>query len=101
MTAASPDGQGLWLGDTRVLSEFHLLVDGREPEAIDLRGSAGSLEVETAAGGLRIGRERYVDGGLHERITITKRSSSSVHSTVPVQLAADPAALLAARGIVP
>jgi len=100
MTAASPDGHGLWLGDTRLLSEFHLLVNGREPEAIDLRGSPGSLEFETAAGEMRIGRERYVDGGLHERIRITNRSSSSVHSTVAVELAADHAAMLAVRGIV-
>ncbi len=100
MTAASPDGHGLWLGDTRVLSELHLVVDGREPEAIDLRGSPGSLEFETAAGDLRIARERYVDGGLHERITITNRSSSSVHSTVALELAADHAAMLAVRGIV-
>ncbi len=100
MTAANSDGHGLWRGDTRVLSEFHLLVDGREPEAIDVRGSPGSLEFETAAGDLRIGRERYVDGGLHERITITNRSSSSIHSSIALELAADHAAMLAVRGIV-
>ena len=100
MTAASPDGHGLWHGDTRVLSELHLLVDGHEPEAIELRGSQGSLEFEVAAGDLRITRERYVDEGLHERVTITNRASSSVNSTVALELAADNAAMLAVRGIV-
>ena len=100
MTAASPDGHGLWLGDTRVLSELHLLVDGREPEAVDLKGSPGSLHFETAAGDVRVARERYVDGGLHERITITNQSPSALHPTVEVELAADHAAMLAVRGIV-
>jgi glycogen debranching enzyme len=100
MTAASPDGQGLWLGDTRVLSEFRLLVDGREPEALELKGSPGSLHFETAVGDLLVARERYVNDGLHERITITNPASSPVHSSVAVELAADHAAMLAVRGIV-
>ncbi len=100
MTAASPDGHGLWLGDTRVLSEFHLLIDGREPEAVDLKGLPGSLYFETAAGDLRVARERYIDRGLHERITITNASSSALHRTVGLELAADHAAMLAVRGIV-
>jgi len=100
MTAASPDGHGLWLGDTRVLSEFRLLVDGCEPEALGLKGSPGSLHFETAVGDLHVARERYVNDGLHERITITNRASAPVHSTVAVELAADHAAMLAVRGIV-
>ena len=100
MTASNPDGHGLWFGDTRVLSEFHMLVDGREPEAVDLKGSPGSLHFETSAGDLQVARERHVDDGLHERVTITNRSSSSVHSTVALELAADHAAMLAVRGIV-
>src|SRR3989442_493368 len=100
MTAASPDGHGLWHGDTRVVSEFHLLVDGREPEAVDLKGSPGSLQFEVATGDLRITRERYVDEGLHERITITNGSSSPVHTTIAFDFGVDQAAMLAVRGIV-
>jgi glycogen debranching enzyme len=100
MTAASPDGHGLWLGDTRLLSEFGVLFDGREPDAVGLEGSPGSLRFEGAVGELRVKRERYVDAGLHERITITNHSSSMIHSDVTLEFAADHAAMLAVRGIV-
>ncbi len=100
MTAASPDGHGVWNGDTRVLSEFHLLVDGREPEAVDLKGSPGSLQFEGAASDLRITRDRFVDEGLHERITITNGSSSAVHNAIAFEFGVDQAAMLAVRGIV-
>ena len=100
MTAASPDGHGLWLGDTRLLSEFQLLVGGREPDAAGLQGSPGSLQFEGAVGELRLKRERYVDAGLHERITITNTSPSAIHTSLALEFAADHAAMLAVRGIV-
>lgn len=100
MTAASPDGHGLWLGDTRLLSEFHLLVDGREPDARDVQGTPGSLEFDGAVGALSVKRERYVDRGLHERITITNTSSSPIRSNLALEFASDHAAMLAVRGIV-
>jgi len=99
MTAASPDGHGLWLGDTRLLSEFRLLVDGSEPEAVRLRGEAGSLAFELGAGDLQVIRERYVDRGLHERVTITNRGASAVHADVELEFASDFAAMLAVRGV--
>jgi glycogen debranching enzyme len=100
MTAASPDGQGLWLGDTRLLSEFRLLVDGIEPDAVRYRGEAGWLSFELAAGDLQVVRERYVDRGLHERITFTNRSSSAIHANIALEFGSDHAAMLAVRGIV-
>jgi glycogen debranching enzyme len=100
MTAASPDGHGLWLGDTRLLSEFRLLVDGIEPEAVSYRGEAGRLVFELASGDLQVMRERYVDHGLHERITFTNRGSSAIHSDIALEFGADHAAMLAVRGIV-
>jgi glycogen debranching enzyme len=100
MTASSPDGHGLWLGDTRLLSEFRLLVDGIEPEAVRYRGEAGSLAFELAAGDLQVVRERYVDRGLHERITFTNRGSSAIHADIALELGSDFAAMLAVRGIV-
>ena len=100
MTAASPDGHGLWLGDTRLLSEFRLLLDGREPRALGLRGERGWLAFELVAGDMQVLRERYVDGGLHERITITNQGSSSIHSDLVLEFGADFAAMFAVRGIV-
>ncbi len=100
MTAASPDGHGLWLGDTRLLSEFRLLLDGREPHARGLRGEGGWLAFELVAGDLQVLRERYVDGGLHERITITNQGSSWIHSDLVLEFGADFAAMFAVRGIV-
>ncbi len=100
MTAANPDGHGLWLGDTRLLSEFRLLVDGIEPEAVRLRGEAGSLAFELAAGDLQVIRERSVDHGLHERITLINRGASPVRADIELEFASDFAAMLAVRGVV-
>jgi len=100
MTAASPDGHGLWLGDTRLLSEFRVLVDGLEPAAVGLREEAGWLAFELAAGGLQVLRERYVDRGLHERITFTNRGAAAVHADIELEFASDFAAMLAVRGVV-
>jgi glycogen debranching enzyme len=100
MTAASPDGHGLWLGDTRLLSEFRLLVGGSEPKAVRLRGEAGSLAFELAAGDLQVLRERYVDDGLHERITITNRGASAIRVEIELEFASDFAAMLSVRGVV-
>src|ERR1700737_1641433 len=100
MTPAGPDGHGLWLGDTRWLSEFRLLVNGREPHPIALHGEAGSLVFELAAGDLQVLRERYVDQGLHERITITNRGSSAVRGDLAMEFGSDFAAMFAVRGIV-
>jgi glycogen debranching enzyme len=100
MTAASPDGHGLWLGDTRLLSEFRVLVDGRAPEAVGLREEAGSLAFELAAGDLQVLRERFVDGGLHERMTFTNRGPSAVHTDIALEFGSDFAAMLAVRGVV-
>jgi glycogen debranching enzyme len=104
MTAASPDGHGLWLGDTRLLSEFRLLLlingIGIEPEAVRYRGEAGRLMFELAAGDLQVIRERYLDRGLHERITFTNKGSSAVSCDIALEFGADHAAMLAVRGIV-
>ncbi len=100
MTAASPDGHGLWLGDTRVLSEFRLLVDGIEPAAVRYSGEAGWLAFELAAGDLQVMRERYVDRGLHERITFTNRGSSASSCDIALEFSSDFAAMLAVRGVI-
>jgi len=101
MRADGPDGHGLWLGDTRFLSEYHLLIDGRDPEPTSVQVDAGSVTLELAAGALRVRRERYLDAGLHERITITNPGPSRAVAELELVFGADFAAMLAVRGIVP
>ena len=101
MRADGPDGHGLWLGDTRFLSEYHLLIDGREPEAISVQVDAGSVTLDLAAGALRIRRERFVEAGMHERITVTNPGPSTNGADLELVVGADFAAMLAIRGIVP
>ena len=101
MHADGPDGHGLWWGDTRFLSEYHLLIDGHEPEPVDVQVEAGWVVLELTAGVLRVRRERYVAAGLHERITITNPGPSMTVAGVELVGGADYAAMLAVRGIVP
>ncbi|HEY4915098.1 MAG TPA: glycogen debranching N-terminal domain-containing protein [Candidatus Dormibacteraeota bacterium] len=100
MRADGPDGHGLWWGDTRFLSDYHLLIDGHEPEPVGVQVEAGSVALELAVGALRIRRERYVDAGLHERITITNPGPSRTVAGVELVCGTDFAAMLAVRGIV-
>jgi glycogen debranching enzyme len=101
MRADGPDGHGLWWGDTRFLSDYHLLIDGREPEPVGVQVEAGWVALELAAGALRVRRERYVDAGMRERITITNSGRSTAVAGVELVCGADFAAMLAIRGIVP
>jgi glycogen debranching enzyme len=100
MRADGPDGHGLWWGDTRFLSEYHLLIDGHEPEPVDVQVQSGWVVMDLTAGILRVRRERFVDAGLHERITITNPGASKTVAGVELVCGADFAAMLAVRGIV-
>ena len=101
MSSLSPDGHGLWHGDTRILSEYHLLIDGAEPRAVDLRAGRGEEVFELESGPFRIGRERFVARGMHERITITNAGPAPASAHVELKFDSDFAAMLAVRGIVP
>ena len=101
MNGEGADGHGLWLGDTRFLSDYHVLIDGQEPVPVDLRIDRGSLAFELEAAGLRVRRERYLDRGLHDLITIVNDGSTPIGANVDLVFAADFAAMLAVRGIVP
>ncbi|HEY1455094.1 MAG TPA: glycogen debranching N-terminal domain-containing protein [Candidatus Dormibacteraeota bacterium] len=93
-------GDGLWLGDTRILSRFRLLVDGLEPELVSHQVVGGCATFELRAGALDARRERFVDGGLRERITISNPGSTAVTAVAEIDVAADFAAMLVVRGIV-
>jgi len=94
-------GDGVWFGDTRILSGFRLLIDGLEPEATDLHTDDGWTSFELEGAGVHVTRVRFVDGGLRERITITNHGQTAVDKVVEVEVTADFAAILAIRGATP
>jgi glycogen debranching enzyme len=100
MSRQSPNGHGLWEGDTRILSDYRVLLDGQEPVVSDIRVEAGWLELHGSTGGLDVRRERFVDRGLHERITVTNTGQSAANARLELTFGADFAAMLAVRGVV-
>ena len=94
-------GDGLWDGDTRILSELRLLVNGVAPRATGCQADDASATFELEADHLLITRVRFVDGGLHERITVTNRGAGYADAVLEIEAAADFAAMLGIRGAVP
>lgn len=94
-------GDGLWAGDTRLLSCYRLLVDGMAPEVVQADVDDAWAMFTLRAGELTMTCLRFVDRGLHERITVTNPGLGPVDAVVEVDVEADFAAMLAVRGIVP
>jgi glycogen debranching enzyme len=94
-------GDGLWFEDTRLLSGLRVLVDGLEPRLSAIRTDESSATFELEAGALRLTRERFVDRGLHERLTLTNDGPGTVDAVLEIEVAADFAAMLGVRGAVP
>ncbi|TME41560.1 MAG: hypothetical protein E6I61_05260 [Chloroflexi bacterium] len=94
-------GDGLWSGDTRILSGFRLLIDGIEPEPVGFRSDDASATFELRAGSLRLTRVRFIESGLHERITVANEGAVTVDAVLEIEVAADFAAMLGIRGSVP
>jgi glycogen debranching enzyme len=94
-------GDGLWSEDTRILSELRVLIDGVEPEALGLQTDDSSATFMLATDRLQMTRVRYVDAGLHERITVVNRGSAGVEAVLEIEVASDFAAMLGIRGAVP
>jgi glycogen debranching enzyme len=101
MRAPADVGDGVWFADTRLLSEFRVLIGGSEPTAVNVVHENGAATFELTAAGLRVTRTRYMDGGLRERITIANPGPGTVEQELELILAADFAAMLAIRGNVP
>jgi len=93
-------GDGLWCDDTRMLSGLRVLIDGIEPRPTGVRNDESSATFELESGSLHILRERFVDAGLHERITLTNRGPAMVDAVLEVEVACDFAAMLGIRGAV-
>jgi glycogen debranching enzyme len=94
------DGNGVWFGDLRMLSEYRLLIGGQEPKVNTVRWDDGWADFGLLLGGLEIDRMRYMEGGLHERLTITNPGAASVSTDLELVFAADFADMLVVRGIV-
>ena len=94
-------GDGLWHEDTRVLSALRLLVDGIEPDLASFTADDTSATFELVAGPLRLTRVRFVEEGLHERITVVNRGSVPVDAVLELEVECDFAAMLGIRGAVP
>lgn len=101
MRSDSPDGHGLWIGDTRFLSDYRLRVDGEEPAAAVASVEGGSVRWDGLAAGLRVERERYVDIGLRERITITNPRPAAAQASLELTVGTDFVDMLALRGFAP
>ena len=101
MTPGEFLGDGLWDGDTRLLSELRLLVNGVPPRAVGFHADDASATFELDADHLLITRVRFVDHGLHERITVTNQSAGYADAVLEIEVAADFAAMLGIRGAVP
>ena len=101
MRAQTADGHGLWLGDTRFLSEYHVLVNGEEPELRDLQIEGGLVDFKLIADRLRVHRERYIDHGLHDRITFSNTGTEHFNAHLELRFDNDFAAMLVVRGILP
>ena len=94
-------GDGVWDGDTRILSRFKVLIDGVEPRAIGMRADDSAATFEYEAGALLVTRVRFIDGGLHERITVANPGARTVDAVLEIEVASDFAAMLGVRGAVP
>jgi glycogen debranching enzyme len=94
-------GDGLWCEDTRILSGLRLLVDGVEPEPVGFHADDASATFELQSGSLRLTRVRFIESGLHERITVMNTGLATVDAVLEVEPAADRAAMLGIRGAVP
>ncbi len=94
-------GDGVWDGDTRILSRLRVLMNGVEPRPSGFRTDDASATFEAEAGGLRITRVRFVESGLHERITVANTGSALAAAVLEIEAAADFAAMLGIRGAVP
>jgi glycogen debranching enzyme len=100
MSHASIDGHGLWLGDTRFLSEYFMLINGKRTEPERLDAHPGGVTWHLSTGLFEITRERYLASGMHERITITNRAEGPEQVELELVFGADFAAMLAVRGLV-
>lgn len=91
-------GDGLWAGDTRILSGLRVLINGVEPALLRLFADDSGATFELDGAGLHVVRERFIESGLHERIKVTNPGRAIVEAVVEIAVEADFAAILGIRG---
>ena len=99
--------QGFFASDTRFLSEFRVLIDGRPlvevgSGALDhALASFYTTNVHTLrmpAGSISLVRDRFVDSGLHEDINLVNNTAAPLHMELQVIVDADFADVFDVRG---
>lgn len=112
--AQTSDGQGLYLGDTRFLSVYEFAI---EDVPIQLLSSSGELNfmnnfqfanlpavladgAPLAVRTLSVRRNRFIDGGLHERIGLFNYSSTPVTLTLGLTFGSDFRDMFDVRGYI-
>jgi glycogen debranching enzyme len=94
-------GDGVWDGDTRILSTLRVLLNGIETRPVGFATDDSSATFESEGGGLHLTRVRFVESGLHERITLANHGATLVDAVLEIEVGADFAAMLGIRGAVP
>ena len=117
-----PDGRGLglFLGDTRFLSTYDLLLNGTHPvvlragpaasqhsviqmanpDLLDQPADADGAEVVLRRHSLGVVRDRTIGGGLSERVTVTNYTTVPQRARMTLRLDADYADIFELRGLV-
>ena len=94
-------GDGLWWGDTRILSAFRVHINGKEPQPVGLQADDSSATFELDANGLQVTRVRFLESGIREEITVANRAETTADVVLEIEIGADFAAMLGIRGAVP
>jgi len=117
-----PDGRGLglFLGDTRFLSTYDLLLNGTHPvvlragpaasqhsviqmanpDLLDQPADSDGAEVVLRRHSLGVVRDRSMGGGLSERVTVTNYTTLPQRARMTLRLDADYADIFELRGLV-
>ncbi|MEV4706375.1 glycogen debranching N-terminal domain-containing protein [Actinoplanes sp. NPDC049316] len=98
---APGSSHGLFVGDARVLSRWQLRLEGRRPEPLTVQAPdayAGRFVLRGPAGdSLLLVRERLVDAGMRETVTVRNLGRAAVECELKLAVAADFADLFAVK----
>jgi glycogen debranching enzyme len=78
-----------------------VLVDGEPPQLLDLQINGAFVDFQLEAGPLRVHRERYIDYGLHDRITFMNTGAAHFKGHLELRFDNDFAAMLVVRAVLP
>jgi glycogen debranching enzyme len=109
--AGNSRGLGFYVGDTRHLSGYELLLSGEAPLVFMSAGPSGFSQEqvlgnrrgvyngnEVSRGTIELARQRFVSGGLTERLSITNHNVFDVSVLISYRFQADFADIFEVRG---